>query len=84
MPGITLVLYTHVAMFVKNRSRVLLVEDVFCYNWDQAIISHEVDEPPGKLWLATATLDAVPLPVVTWEVAVLTYPDVDVGFVANL
>ena len=60
------------------------MEGGFCYNLGQAIVSHEVDKPPSKIWLGTSTLHAISLPVETWEVEVATYLDMAVGFVANL
>ena len=52
-------------------------------NLKLTIVSHEVDLL-GDFWLATSTLHVVPFPVVSWEVEVHTYPDVAIGFAANL
>ena len=60
------------------------MEGRFCYNLGMAIVSHEVSEPPGESWLATSILHAVSFSVVTWTVEVSTYPDVAVGFLANI
>ena len=59
------------------------MEGGFRYNLDQAIVSHEVDEPVGEFWLGTYTLHAVSFPIVSWKVEVPTYPDVVFGFVPN-
>ena len=56
----------------------------FSYTLGQAIVSHEVDEPPDEFWLATSTLHAVPFSVISWEVEDPKYPYVVIGFVANL
>ena len=77
IPGITLVLYTQVGLFVMNRSRVFCWKVGFVTTWVRPLSAMRSMNLPEVL---AGYIHAVPFPVVTWEVEVPTYSGVAVGY----